>query len=64
MFVVRFLDGSYYYGYKTCGNQLRKAMIYNSEKKCREAAKDNLSILKKDGYEIVVIEIREIGVLK
>lgn len=64
MFVVKFTDGTYYYGYNTWGDQLRKAMIYTSLKRCKEAAEDSCKKFEKDGYHIVRIEMREVAIVE
>ena len=69
MFVIKFNDKYYWCGYNHADTQLRKAVIYKSEKMAKEIAEDCLkrshfftsiqSLEEPVSYKIVEIEIRE-----
>ena len=61
MYVIKFDDNSYYAGYAGTHNQLRKAMVYVSIKKCMEAGQTACKKLNKNSFKIIQIEMREIG---
>lgn len=70
MFVIKFNDKYYWYGYNKVGKELRKAIIYKNKKIAREVLEDCLSRYEVitgweipneelDTFKVVEVELRE-----
>ena len=65
-YVLKNSDGMYFTGYNHADSQLRKALIYHSEKYATNSADDinsneNRMPSAKHDFKLVEIEIREVG---